>query len=127
MGQNIECQVWNIHYRDGTRNLIDRVSLTPLQHPFVLRRETLVDPGQPSGAEVNLKAPVEKTDQLTEVLAQAVPYSIDEQLLSCCLLRTYRHRAKGATSRLVYLSKTVPGGEVEVQSTDFNAKQSVVR
>lgn len=118
-GRDVECQVFEIRYRDGTRNLIDIVHYDPQRFPFVLWRETSVDSGK--------KETAAETEQLTDVTARELPYQVGEQLLACSWLRTFRHRAKGDKLQMVISNSTVPGGEVAVWSTDFDAQGQRVR
>ncbi len=118
-GRAVECQVFELRYLEGDRNLTELVYYDSQRFPFVLQRETFADNGQ--------QETTTETEQLIEVTAQAVPYRVGEQLLDCCCLRTLRHRTKGDTLRLAFSTLTVPGGEVAVWSTDFGAQGQRVR
>ncbi len=118
--RDVECQVFELHYQDNTRKLTDRVLYDPLQFPFILRRETTNDNDPADGSNKGSGEGSAKTLQLIEVVAQAVPYRLGDQLLNCSCLRTTRHRAKGETLRLAFSNINVPGWEVVVWSTDFD-------
>ncbi len=128
-GRTVECQVFELHYRgDGSRNLIDRIHYDPQRFPFVLQRETFPEPVPAEDSSKNAaKVATAEVEQLMEVMAQQMPYQVGDQLLACSFLRTIRHRPKGDTVRLVYANRTVPGGEVEVRTIDFNAQGQPVR
>ncbi|NOZ40784.1 MAG: hypothetical protein GXP24_11235 [Planctomycetes bacterium] len=127
-GRTVECQVFELHYREGSRKLTDRIHYAPQRFPFVLHRETFPElvPAEGSPKEAATDATAE-AEQLIEVMAQTVPHQVGEQLLACSLLRAFRHRPKGDTLRLAYLNRTVPGGEVAVWTTDFDAQGQLVR
>ncbi len=118
-GRAVMCRVYEIRYREGARNLIDRVHYDSEHFPFVLRRETF--------AEYDPQESAAATEQLMEVSAQEVPYQVGTQLLDCSCLRTFRHLAKGDTLRLAFSNASVPGGEVAVWSTDFDTEGQRVR
>lgn len=143
-GQTIDCEVWELFYQEGAGNLRDVIHYRADKFPNVLRRETFVDLGKPA-MEVDAK-PVDATaneaeqpkpsvkppspavaEQLIEVLAQQVPYEYGERILSCALIRNYRHRNKGDSVRLLFKSSEIPGGELATQMTDFDAQGKVVR
>ena len=133
-GRAVTCQVFEIPYRDGARNLRDRIHYDPQRFPFVLLRETFVDSGKEkqllkvSAAKASPpEVATAKIVQQTEVLALEIPYLVGRELLDCSWLRTVRHRAKGNTVKLMMLNKTVPGGKVAVWSSDFDAQGQRVR
>jgi len=119
MGRATECQVWEIRYREGARNLADRIFYDAQQFPFVLQRETFTTDGPNDNIP---KGAARQAEQRVEVTVPSVPYLLGEQLLECSCLRTFRHRAKGDTLRLTFSSSVVPGGEVAVWSTDLDAQ-----
>ena len=121
-GREVVCQVFEIRYRDGAQNLIDRVYYDPQHFPFVLLRETFNDTGQAEDGQKDMG----EAEQRIDVTAQEFPYPIGEQLFACSSLRTLRHRPKGDTRRSAFINKTVPGGEVAVWSSDFDAEGSHV-
>jgi|GEM_PF-4488635 len=116
-GRTTDCQVWELRYRDGARKLKDRLFYHPQQFPFVWRRETFSEE-QTQDAEA---------ERVMEMVATTLPYQLGEQLLECSCLRTLRHRAKGDTVRLAFLSSAVPGGEVSAWFTDTDAAGRRVR
>lgn len=143
-GQTIDCEVWELFYQEGAGNLRDVIHYRADKFPHVLRRETFVDLGKPA-MEVNAK-PADATsneaeqpkpsakqpspavaEQLIEVLAQQVPCEYGERILSCAVVRNYRHRNKGDSVRLLFKSFEIPGGELAAQMTDFDAQGKVVR
>ncbi|MGI9429643.1 MAG: hypothetical protein ACR2NM_13355 [Bythopirellula sp.] len=118
-GRESECQVWELFYVDNGRQLRDLVYYDPERFPFVLQRETADAKGQQS-------TPAELA-QRTEVAAVEVPCQIQLKLWNCTCLRTYRHRSKGDSLRLAFINRAVPGGEVVVRATDFDAAGRRVR
>ena len=114
-----DCQVWELYYVDNGRPLRDVVHYDPERFPHILRRETSDVRGEES-------MPVE-VEQRTEVTAIEVPCQIQQRILSCTCLRTYRQRAKGDSLRLAFINREVPGGEVVVRATDFDAAGRRVR
>lgn len=143
-GQTIDCEVWELFYQEGAGNLRDVIHYRADRFPYVLRRETFVDLGKPA-VEVNAKpadatadeaeqpkpnvkpSPPAVAEQLIEVIAQQVPCEYGERILSCALVRNYRHRNKGDSVRLLFKSSEIPGGELAAQMTDFDAQGRVVR
>lgn len=144
-GRVATCQVWEVRYHDGSRDLTDRIFYDAQRFPFVLKRETfantsLNDRGvtnadlvtdAPAGDIPNEKATpnriTDEIEQLTEVTAPSVSYPIGDQLLNCSCLRTIRFRTKGDALRVTFVSPTVPGGEVAILSTDFDTEGQRVR
>ena len=122
-GHEVACRVFEIDYREESRNLTELVHYDPLQFPFVLRRETFAEKDTKGTAA---EATVE-TEQLMEVIAQEVPYRVGGQLLDCSLLRTFRHRTKGDSVWMTMANVTVPGGKVAVWTTEFDAQGKRVR
>ena len=118
-GRAAKCQVWELRYRDGARNMLDVVYYQPQRYPFVLQRETFANDIQIDGIQSDAAVEVE---QLMEVIALDAPFLVGEQLLGCSWLRTFHHRVKGDTVRLAVSSASVPGGDVAVWSTDFDAQ-----
>jgi hypothetical protein len=118
-GRHSECQVWQLLYVDNGRQLRDLVYYDPERFPYVLQRET-------SDARGEADTPAE-LEQRTEVAAIEVPCQIQQKLWNCTCLRTYRHRSKGDSLRLAFIHQEVPGGEVVVRATDFDAAGRRIR
>jgi hypothetical protein len=118
-GRDIGFQVWEVRYRAGARNLIDRIHYNGERFPFVVQRETFT---QESLADSDSQEMAVDVAQRTETVAVSVPFLLGRQLLECSCLRTVRHRAKGNTVRLAFTCSDVPGGDVAVWSTDFDAQ-----
>ena len=123
-GLAVECQVWEIRYRDGTHILTDIIHYQAERFPFILRRETL---SKVDSSKVDSKKDVIEAVRRSEVAASTVPYFVGDQMLDCCCWRSFRHRTKGETQRVAFASSAVPGGEVAVWSTDSDALGKRVR
>ncbi len=118
-GPAVSCQVWELRYRDEALNLVELIHYDPMRFPFVMKRETLTDTSPASGEFL--------TDRLVQVTAQELPFQWGEQMIACACERSYRHRAKGDTHSLRFISPTVPGGELAAWSTDYDAQGQRVR
>lgn len=118
-GRDSECQVWELWYVDNGRPLRDLVYYDPERFPYVLLRETADVRGEQN-------APVELA-QRSDIAAIEVPCQIQQKLFSCTCVRTYRHRSKGASLRLAFINQEIPGGDVVVRATDFDAEGRRVR
>ena len=116
-GPAIPCQVWEILYREGSRNLRDVIHFNSNQFPCVLRRETFEEVVPLPEGEEPASLPAEQT---TEVLALGAPLSFGTQWLDCSFVRTLVRDAKGDTIRFVHLNDAIPGGAVVSNSTDYN-------
>ncbi|TWU24660.1 hypothetical protein [Bythopirellula polymerisocia] len=112
--QSFKCQVWDVLYGEETRNLRDRLYYSSELFPHILRRETF---------EVTEHLPVETlpTD-ISSVVARNIPLPVDNQIIPCVCEKTTRLRDKGGIQIIRMVSPSVPGGEVQSWSTDFNAK-----
>ena len=110
----VNCQVWDVLYRDDTRSLVDRIYYSPERFPFVLRRET----SEVSSGEGD-PLPVE---QVVSVVAEEIPYVVDGETLRGTCLQTTRRGEKGSMVRISIVSQEVPGGELAAWSTDFDAE-----
>lgn len=128
-GQTVACQVWEIYYHDGTRKLFDRIHFSAQQFPYILSRETLIDDGQPQGVEAAVAIPVkqEVTERVIKVTLPVLPYRMGDQFLGCSNLLNYRLRSKGDSHRAAIVNETVPGGVVEIRSSNYDAEGRIVR
>lgn len=128
-GQTVACQVWEICYHDGTRKLFDRIHFSAQQFPYVLSRETLIDQGQPNDVEAAVALPPKQDvmEQVIEVTVPVLPYRMENQFLGCSNLLTYRLRSKGDSHRAAIVNETVPGGVVEIRSSDYDTEGRIVR
>ena len=117
-GADVDCQVWELRYLDDSRQMIDRILFHPQHYPFVILRET---------SEFVPESSTQPVEQIAEVTASTVPYEIKGKMASCSCLRITRQRAKGNSTRLVFIAPTVPGGEVAAWSSDFDSQGKLTR
>ena len=107
----MNCQVWEIVYREEPVTLVDRVYYSADKFPHVVRRETISSSGDGGGV------PPEET---SNVVAWEVPYKVGQEVQLCTCLQTVRQGEKGSTVRVSMISDAVPGGEVAVWTTEFD-------
>lgn len=112
--QDVNCQVWDVLHRDDARTLVDHILYSPEQYPHVLRRET-AEVASPDGDP-------RPSEQAVNIVAVEIPYLLGDQVLQCTCLRTTRQGDKGSTVKITLVSEQVPGGEVAVWTTDFDAQ-----
>ncbi len=136
-GRQVEAQLWELRYQQGDQNLLDRVSYATKLFPYVLRRVTYLDQGRvesvASESEDEIADPDNKTSSDTveedsELIALAMPcHDSAGRIRFCACFRTITYRSKGDRVRLAYCSPDVPGGEISVGTTDFDADGNPVR
>ena len=115
---NAECQLWELTYRDDARLLLDRIYYHPNSFPYVVKRETFQH-------ELSPEATV--AEQQVEVAAWTVPYVLQGEMVACCCLRVLQQRSKGRSSRVLFSSPNVPGGEVAAWSSDYDSEGQLTR
>lgn len=115
----VNCQVWEVEYNDENRTLVDRIYYTSEIFPHVLARN-VIEQSETSPAEA---APL---DSVTTV-ARSIPHSFEGKILDCVSQQTIKRREKGNSQIMVLLSRELPGGEIEVQTTDFDSSGKRVR
>ncbi|MCG8449241.1 MAG: hypothetical protein MI725_06650 [Pirellulales bacterium] len=117
-GAPVECQVWELRYRDDARQMVDRIYYQPERFPFIMQRETSEQASDGSAK------PAEQTVQVT---VPTIPYFVQGEMTLCSCLRSLRQRPKGNSSRVVFLAPSVPGGEVAAWSSDFDSHGQLTR
>lgn len=140
-GEAIDCQTWELRYQEDSRNLRDLIFYSDQQFPYILLRETFVDDGTqevtaekvtvisevttaetPENVDTLVEPePPAEAEQRIEVVAFQVPCVVDEQIIECTCLRTYRQHSKGDSVLLTFVSPIVPGGEVSASATEIDA------
>jgi hypothetical protein len=108
----INCQVWEVQSPEEGRNLLERLYYSPDAFPHVLRRD-VIDHSENSAVE----SPALDT---TMVTARFIPFPWEGRIIECVEQQTIRRREKGDSQTVALLSREVPGGEVQSQSTDFD-------
>ncbi len=136
-GRRVDSQLWEVSYQQAGQNLLDRVSYSDAVFPHVLRRVTYLDQGSAESvgedaedevADPQDKTPTETVKEDSELIALAMPCpDATGRTRFCACVRTIRYRQKGNTVRLVFRNPDVPGGEISVGSTDFDADGDPVR
>ena len=134
-GRELACQVWELRYQDDARSLREVVHYSDSLFPYVLQRQVFVDEGPGEAAEEAAEesqpdgelAASSAAERRIELVALDVPCLHEEQLLRCTCLRSYRHREKGDSVRVAFVSPEMPGGEVMVSTSELDAEGQLVR
>lgn len=114
-----ECQVWELHYTEDGRNIIENISFSDQKFPYVWKREVF------AGSE---KSPLQglPLDSMT-ITARGVPFSLEGRLIECASQFSTRRRDKGDSQILSLVSAEIPGGEVSSRVTDFDTNGNRIR
>lgn len=130
-GRQLDCERWDIVYQQGDRGLRDAIHYCASQFPYVVKRQTFSANSKltkNTAADVEVEEDeVENPDQIVEVVALETPYTLNDQVLNCTCIRTLRQRAKGGSVRIKWICREIPGGEVQVQTTEFDAQGRSLR
>jgi hypothetical protein len=113
-GRTIECEVWEIRYHCDARQLVDRLYYNANFRPYILQRETTELSDEPGQAP-------RSTEQM-QVTASTLPYLWHDEQITCSATRTVRQSGKGRRVEVALTSLQVPGGEVAVWSTEWDAQ-----
>ena len=117
-GVKAECQLWELTYRDDARLLLDRIYYYPQRFPFIAKRETYEHEQSP---ETSIP------EQSTEVTAWVIPYVLQGKMVRCSCLGILQQRPKGRSSRILFTSPDVPGGEVAAWTSDYDSQGQLTR